>query len=129
MTISDTTLAICRMPVDRAALRNASPVELVRRSGYLEDRDAGSIAALSECLAANENLAAAWIRWSEDWRGSPQWYIERLGDGQFEVGYFAGSKLPRSGPDSPLPVRYQDPTLAVAAYIHHHVASLAAKAE
>jgi hypothetical protein len=127
MDFSSTTMSICRMPIDKAALRDVSPVELVRRSGYLEDRNAGSIAALVACLSANEDVVAAWIRWSEDWRGSPQWYIETLGNGQFEVGYFVGSKSARTGPDSPLPVRYNDPTLAVAAYIHHHIADLASQ--
>jgi hypothetical protein len=126
MAVSGATLAICRMPLDKVALRDVSPVELVRRSGYLEDRDAGSIAALTACLTANEELVPAWIRWSEDWRGSPQWYIETLWDGEIEVGYFEGSKLPRTGPDIPSPVRYKDPILAVAAYIHHHIAELAA---
>jgi hypothetical protein len=126
--VSDTTLALCRMPLDRSALRNVSPVELVKRSGYLRNPGEASVPKLVACLARTPDLIDLWIRWSEDWRGSPQWYIERLHGGGFEVGYFRGNGKPTSGPADGQPIRLEDPILAVATYVHNHVATLAESA-
>lgn len=86
-SVAEVVTAVCRLPIDFRR-GNVSARNLVRRSGYLGARREVTVERLTERLATDADLVDAWLTWSEDNRSTPAWYIESLGAGAFEVGYY-----------------------------------------
>ena len=66
--------ALCRIPIARK-LRDVSTITLFLESGYLHHRDGISESALEKYLRAHPELVQHWVRFSEDQRCTPSWYL------------------------------------------------------
>jgi hypothetical protein len=85
------------MPIAFRERGDVSLVALLRESGYLWRRATISEVALEEHLRAHSDLVDEWLRFSEDQRCSPAWYLVGPGRGAelrdgWRVGVFTGSK-------------------------------------
>jgi len=98
--------AVARLPVDFKAQETVSAVELIRRSGLVENPRALSAAAVRAYLVKNPALVAAWKGWSQDKRTSAGWYFSPDG-GRYIVGFFRGGER----------AEFDDPFDACSAFI------------
>ena len=115
-SLPEVVSAVCRLPIDfnRA---NASPIDLLRRSGYLVVRREVTVERLSDRLIRDQELVDSWIAWSEDNRSTPSWYIEALGPREFEVGYYDEDRSSQ--------MRFDDKVRACSEYVHQYLEQVA----
>jgi len=105
--------AVTRLPVDFKAQKTVSAVELIRRSGLVDDPQALSAAAVRAFLVENPSLVAAWKTWSQDKRTSAGWYFSLDGT-RYVVGFFPGQER----------ATFDDPFDACSAFILHEAREL-----
>lgn len=113
---AEVVTAVCRLPIDFRR-GNVSATALVRRSGYLAARHEVTVDRLADCLATDPDLVGAWLTWSEDNRSTPAWYIEALGTGGFEVGYYDHGRTSQ--------VAFDDRIRACAEYLFRYLEQFA----
>ena len=107
---------VCRLPIDFYQ-SNVSPIDLVRRSGYLKLRGDVTVERLSAGLAREPELVDAWLMWSNDNRSTPAWYIKELDGGGFEVGYYDHGRASQTV--------FDDRVRACAEYARHYLEGVA----
>jgi hypothetical protein len=84
-----------------------SLADLLTLTEYRRLRPALTEQQLADWLAARPDVAARWMRWSEDKRTSGGFYIRRLDDGRLQIGSLSATST----------TEYRDEPAAVAAYI------------
>src|SRR3954468_17757261 len=89
---------------------NKSPSVIVSESGYFDSPDAVTAELLADSIKGLPQSVDNWLSWSENKRASSGWYLKRMRDGSFIVGY-----SPRT--DNVPQLRYDDPFLACANFI------------
>jgi hypothetical protein len=109
--------AVCSLAEAYRTFGDRSAVDLVRRSGYLDQRARVTVDRLVECLADHPDWVSSWFAWSDDSRGSPRWYVLECGPAHFEVGSFDGERRPLDS--------MADRVRACAEFVHREVASIA----
>ena len=87
MSPHDIVANICRIPVDYKTLRTFSVIELVQRSGIINEPQALNTENVINYLRAHSELIEAWLIHSDDQRCSPSWYFYKVEDGKWVVGY------------------------------------------
>jgi hypothetical protein len=84
--------AVCRLPIDYRQFGTYSIVDLIRRAGFERARVQVTDERIHACLADHPDWVDEWVRFSEDTRGSPAWYVEKARDGRWEVGFYDGGR-------------------------------------
>jgi hypothetical protein len=120
-SLDDVLTAVCRLPIDFER-GGVSAIVLIRQSGYLALRREVIVERLSECLTKDPGLVDAWIKWSEDNRSGPAWYISTLGPREFEVAYLDHGRSSQHR-------RFDDKVCACAEYVSHELEHRADLAE
>jgi len=113
MNDSAIVAAVARMPVDFKEQGTLSAVELIRRSGVVENPQALSSAAVRSCLVEEPALVDAWEAWSQDKRTSTGWYFAPDGS-RYVVGFYPSQEEST----------FNDPFEACSAFILHEVQEL-----
>ncbi|MBI5032718.1 MAG: hypothetical protein HZB51_19515 [Chloroflexi bacterium] len=87
----DAVANICRLPVDFKTLRTFSVIDLVQRSGIINEPQALSYDSIIKYLRDHSELIEAWLIHSDDQRCSPSWYFYRgyktEEEGKWVVGF------------------------------------------
>ncbi len=78
---------ILSMPKDFMTLGNKSMVQLLKESGYLEQKAKVTKDGIREFLSTHLDFVESWERYSQDKRSSSGWYLLRE-DNIWTVGYF-----------------------------------------
>ena len=115
-SVTEAATAVCRLPIEFRH-GNVSAIDLVRRSGYVAARHDVTVDRLADCLATDPDFVDAWLKWSEDNRSTPAWYIKSLDTGAFEVGYFDHGRTSQA--------MFDDRIRACAEYVRHYVEQFA----
>ena len=115
-SVAEVVTAVCRLPIDFRRGK-VSAIALVRRSGYLAAPHEVTAERLADRLATDPDLVDAWLTWSEDNRSTPAWYIESLGKGGFEVGYYDHGRTSQ--------VVFDDRISACAEYVRRYLEQFA----
>lgn len=82
--------AVCQMPRDFQERGDVSMVTLLKESGYTQIAESITEHLLEVYFERRPDLIDAWVRNSEDTRGSPDWYLSKPtgSDKQWIVGFF-----------------------------------------
>ncbi len=78
---------VLAIPHDFHERKNASSIDLLNESGYLEFNELIQQENIIEILKADPNLITEWLQWSDDKRSTPTWYFTRGDDGWCFVGH------------------------------------------
>ena len=110
--------AVCQMPRDFQERGDVSMVTLLKESGYPQIAESITEHLLEVYLEKHPDLIDAWVRNSEDTRGSPDWYLSKPtgSDKQWIVGFF---------PDGPTR-RFSQRGQACAFYVKRYLETLRA---
>lgn len=82
---------IIRIPHDYRK-GNASPIALVRESGYVELYNKINEAEIEEILKLHPQVIDEWLLWSENKRSNPTWHFDKFEDGTYAVAYSTEGK-------------------------------------
>jgi hypothetical protein len=88
-SVESATVALCRLPIDYHGRQPISELQLLRASGYRENREAITVKELMVCLRSHPAWVEGWIDLSADQRVSEGWYVVREG-GRCAVGRIPG---------------------------------------
>jgi hypothetical protein len=94
LIINKVIRAVCHMPRDFQERGDASMAMLLKESGYSRVSEDITEQLLEEYFEQHQDLIDAWLRNSEDTRGSPNWYMTRPTHpkGQWVVSFFPDGK-------------------------------------
>ena len=90
MIREELTQRICQLPRDFLEVGNLSIVDLLRRTGYYDNRELLTTQGIQVYLRSHPGLLDDWIGYSEDKRTSRGWYLERNTDSKpprYILGY------------------------------------------
>jgi hypothetical protein len=79
---------VCSLPADFYRLHNKSMLELLKGSGYLENKRVLTEAAIIDELRSHPGFISDWNRYSEDNRSLPAWIFRQEDNQQWTVTYF-----------------------------------------
>jgi hypothetical protein len=85
--IKDSIEKIIRISNDYRIRGNASPVTLVKESGYVELHQQIGEEEIEDVLRLHPHLVAEWLLWSENKRGTPTWFITKGDSGNYHVEF------------------------------------------
>ena len=92
MTEDTIVSAVCQIPVPYRRPSGKSLHQYVTESGYRDNPEALSVAAVEEFLRKNPALVDEWFLLSEDKRTSGGWYVTEEDD-RFVVGQIGGARI------------------------------------
>lgn len=112
----NTLQKLCNIAIDFKTRGNASPIKLMKESGYSgEHLDESEIITL---LKANPQIVKSWIQESADNRATPSWYVippERSPNKTWIVGVY---------PETQPKMFFNNEFSAVAMYLKKYIADL-----
>ena len=78
---------VIRFPYDYRTLGNVSPINLIKKSGYVELYQQINEEEIETVLKLNPHLINEWLLWSENKRSNPTWHFDKFEDGSYSVAY------------------------------------------
>ena len=114
MDVARTILIVIRLPRTFYENGNVSVYSLLLDTGYFEEYELVSEAALCAAVREHSEYIKDWLSLSEDKRTSG-WYFQQTDQEHWEVGYVSAS-VGRIDP-----IQYSDPVMACAAFIKREV--------
>lgn len=72
---------------------NKSPVQLLKESGYLEQKGSITKDKIFSVLKSYPGFIDDWTLYSDDKRTNSGWYFQQRDTDKWVVGYFSGSRI------------------------------------
>lgn len=85
--IKDSIVKLIHLAYDFRKRGNISPINLLKKSGYLEFSDQINEEEIGEILKSYPHLVDEWLLWSENKRSNPTWHFDKFEDGTYAVAY------------------------------------------